>query len=413
MLMNDCSSIRIEVESAAQFLASPGRRAAWQRALTQVPPIDRLFQSPAWIEHLMAAHDRQDLRVAVIRDGDGRERGFVPLRINPAPLHFEIAGRRVWRPRLPVWQMQDGLATGVQDGQSILRMLEAILATDLSTQGIQFKDLSTDSPLWIWHETSAPECGSGQLIHYNITGVRRRHFIRLPGSVDAYLAGLGSRTRKSLKRRLRQFHDAGRVELLRIEHPGQVDDFLEQAATISRNSWQLHVFGMRIRSGDRDRKVLDDLARRGLLRSYLLRLDGHPCAFSLGYQYEQVFYDSEVGYDRAYAGYSPGKVLFMLMLGDLTAHRRPEIYDFGEGDADYKDQLGGKSRSEAHVILVRRSLRNRSIVALHAALQRVLWLGRSLHRLIIRLQNSVKVVCALHVQPVVEVALVQDFVLLF
>src|SRR5262249_58516112 len=67
-----------------------------------------------------------------------------------------------------------------------------------------------------------------------------------------------------------------------------------------------------------------------------------------------VFTFIETGYDPEYAPYSPGIVLFLRLLEDLTAHDPPQICDFGLGHSDYKQFFGTRQTESGPVLLVRR-----------------------------------------------------------
>src|SRR5262249_11477905 len=96
-------------------------------------------------------------------------------------------------------------------------------------------------------------------------------------------------------------------------------------------------------------------AERGWLRSYLLLSGDHCIAFVIGMQSAGVFRYEFPGYDPAGAPYGPGKVLLCHILEVLHAHRRPEWFDFGTGDAEYKRVFGTESFETAGVYFLRRS----------------------------------------------------------
>jgi CelD/BcsL family acetyltransferase involved in cellulose biosynthesis len=82
--------------------------------------------------------------------------------------------------------------------------------------------------------------------------------------------------------------------------------------------------------------LLTILAREGLLRCYLWSANGEPIAFTVGNQDKGAFHYEEVGYMTAHAQFSPGQMMLVQMIDDLLTTNRPEWFDFGGGDADYK-----------------------------------------------------------------------------
>jgi len=56
----------------------------------------------------------------------------------------------------------------------------------------------------------------------------------------------------------------------------------------------------------------------------------------IGHQDKGCFHYEEVGYATSFAKFSPGQMLLVQVLDDLWEHDRPAWFDFGGGEADYK-----------------------------------------------------------------------------
>jgi len=140
----------------------------------------------------------------------------------------------------------------------------------------------------------------------------------------------------------------------------------DDASRVRRLSWQLPALG-ELRDDDHQssREGLHEFARRGLLRSYVLRAGETPCAFVIGYQYRGVYFYAVVGYDPAYSRHSPGIALLYLMLEDLFANDCPRLVSFGRGDDDYKRRFGTRTRRVGRCLVFRPTLRNRIRVHQH------------------------------------------------
>jgi CelD/BcsL family acetyltransferase involved in cellulose biosynthesis len=168
---------------------------------------------------------------------------------------------------------------------------------------------------------------------YHHAGVQPRRRIALPERRDDYWNTFSKKTLSTLRRKQKKF---GETRLERITDVTQVARFLEVASAVSRQTWQSRQFGLRIRNDDAELAVLTTLAQHGLLRSYLWFSNDEPAAFLLGEQDKGRFHYDEVGYATPFARYSPGQVMLVQVLDDLFSHQRPEWFDFGGGDADYK-----------------------------------------------------------------------------
>jgi hypothetical protein len=86
--------------------------------------------------------------------------------------------------------------------------------------------------------------------------------------------------------------------------------------------------------------------RRKTLRARIIRVDHAARAFDVGYLFRDVYYFSETGYDPKYRAYEMGTVTFLQMI-DLLIEEGVTKFDFGLGDAHYKQRFGNHSWHEA------------------------------------------------------------------
>jgi len=221
------------------------------------------------------------------------------------------------------------------------------LLNEVAAQGAQFlmvEDLDQRSQLYQLVQFA---CEQGWRV-IAPQGLQPRLRIRLPESADEYWNTFTSKTRQTFRRKLKKL---GAHELQRVTAVEDVADFLAAAHEISLQTWQTRQFGLRIRNDARELALYGQLAQAGLLRCYLWRVEGRPVAFCVGDQRGGVFNYQEVGYVTDYARYSPGQMLLVKMLDDLFAENRPEWFDFGGGDADYK-RMFANDISESGTILL-------------------------------------------------------------
>ncbi len=179
---------------------------------------------------------------------------------------------------------------------------------------------------------------------------------------------MSAKSRKNLRRETRRLSEAagGALWLRRITAPGEARGFLESARSVGRNSWQRRALGERVRDDGTACRSFENLASRGILRAYFLQLGDRSCTFVIGYQYAGVYHYIETGFDEALGEYSPGTVLLFLMLEDLHVHERPEVLNFGVGDATYKQRFGNSERADVSCFVMRRRLRNIVLTKSHA-----------------------------------------------
>jgi len=173
----------------------------------------------------------------------------------------------------------------------------------------------------------------------------------LPGALTEFNAGLGKKRRYNLNRQVRRLSDAAEsLELRRISDPGQMPSFLDDLQSVFSKTWQAGTYGNFDRRSDGERRFFSRLSEAGLLRSYILMLDSKPIAFMVGYQDRGVLQYAEIGYDPAYAQFSPGAVLNRLMFDDLYRRDTPAIVDFGYGRNQYKDLFSNRHIAAVNAI---------------------------------------------------------------
>ncbi len=181
------------------------------------------------------------------------------------------------------------------------------------------------------------------------SGLQDHHWLIFPESAEEYWGGFKSKTRNTLRRKMKKMGD---IEFIPITEHEQIADFLKQANIVSLNTWQSQELGLRVHNNDEEKKFLKYLAFQGSLRAYLLKKDSKPVAFIIGTQFNGTYYLDELGFDRQYSRLSPGTVLFHLLVNDLLENKKPEVLDFGLGDAEYKKLFGNQvSQSQLLYIL--------------------------------------------------------------
>lgn len=325
---------------------------SWQQ-LFDNDPVARIAQHPEFVltelRHADEVHprppvfvrcDRGDKTVGaaiLIPKSIGGEKRFGPAWNLKG---YRLAGNRLLGEAAP------------EEKQTLLNEVASVLKSTRA-DFLLVEDLESTDPL-----TALIESTSLRVFRPNEP--QRRLKIELPETHDDYWAAFKSKTRSTLRRKLRQF---GECRLERISHPDQVAHFIEQAQRISRNTWQYELLGERIRNDDAELAQFTFLATEGALRSYLLWKDDEPLSFLYATQHNGVLNYEEVGYDRRFRKQAPGQMLMMKVLEELYEDDPPRVFDFGGGDAEYKRTFGNLETESGNIWLLRPGLRSRMIVA--------------------------------------------------
>jgi hypothetical protein len=355
----------LEIVSSRDELSESGFLREWEDLTDASGTPYAVYGSPAWISHLLELSDTP-VRVWKLRDAAGALVGIVPVVLQDYILSFEVASRSLLRIPLKTAHVLGGLPVLPKRSDVHSRLFDAVLAEFPKCQCLHLETVPTDH--WLSSFLKEDTDFRGRYVIHSPFGVRKWHTLRIEGSFEDYLRGMGGKSRSTLRRKVKQLEKrADGLEIRRVDEPSQVPGFLEAATAISRNSWQQRVLGGRLSDDEETRRSMMDLADRRLLRSYLLVSGDAPCAFLIGYQYRGVFNSGELGYDQQFADYSPGTVLWHLLLEDLHSDPSMTLLNFGMGDAPYKGRFGNILSSDASWLVMRRSLRNRLLAGSHAA----------------------------------------------
>ena len=165
--------------------------------------------------------------------------------------------------------------------------------------------------------------------------------IALPGSFDAYLAGLDSRQRSDILRKRRRLGGLGADNFRMLE--GQevegwdVEAFLGLMAESRRDKASFLTEEMRAYFFD----ITKAMAGNGCLRLGFLDIGAKTVAGVLGFDYNGTLYLYNSGYDPAYAELGVG-LISKLEAIRWAIGRQKEVFDFMKGSEIYKERLGGK-----------------------------------------------------------------------
>ncbi|MDX9715169.1 MAG: GNAT family N-acetyltransferase [Dissulfurispiraceae bacterium] len=250
---------------------------------------------------------------------------------------------------------------GVIKSENFKRMFEAVLSNDPKICCIYIKSVQLGSD--IFKAIMRSTVDSKKLFLHLESGQRDFHTLYLDKSFDDYLSKFKRKERYNLKRQIRLADKAseGNLVLKRIEQCEDVDCFFNCARTVLRNSWKADTKEEEIIfSKDRCDEYFA-LAKKGILRSYLLISNNEPWAFVLGIQWNGIFHYANIAYSFDKSDFSPGSILFYLMLEDLHAYNKPKALNFGICDAFYKKRFGTARSFDSSVLIMRNSIKSRMI----------------------------------------------------
>ena len=348
---------------------------AWNE-LRQRQPHPELKLHPEWLLH--RTRWQTNSRMAVVALYDGRALvGVVPFVLQPWTWACRFAYARVINFPVRRADLCGETLLAPDDPAAHDAIFKALVGTGLPCDMIFLEALPTDSRLW--RAVQESPIVRGALWLYAPKSPGPHWFIRLPETLEAYLGKFSGKTRQTLQYKVRRLEKRATapVRVERITAPEQVPAFLAHVARVSSLSWQGRRLQKQVSASEATRAYFTELAERGWLRSYLLLSGSQGIAFVVGMQADGVYYYDEPGYDPAWASYSPGAVMLYRLLEDLFAHHRPQWFDFGSGDLEYKRFYGNECVEAVNVYLLRRSaymglarMAHRSLTAVEDLLRR-------------------------------------------
>ena len=202
--------------------------------------------------------------------------------------------------------------------------------------------------------------------HPNLAAfVRQRYcrsFASLRGSYDDYLGRFSSKTRSTLKRKVRKLADmsGGRLDLRCYSRPDEMADFQAAARTVSARSYQER-FGAGLPEGEQALAEMRALAADDAVRAWVLFLEGRPISYLYAPAEGDTLLYLYLGYDPDFAALSPGTVLQLEAMRELMEEGRFALFDFTEGESQHKQMFATGSLDCVDLLLVRRTLANLAI----------------------------------------------------
>jgi hypothetical protein len=280
-------------------------------------------------------------------ENDGRPPILVVARVERRPLHVK-AGYRVLFTAPARWLVVvAGGVVGAEtpaDYRQVTELLRATLRTG-EVDILQLSKVEVDGPL---HRAALQDV-PGYRRDHGSTPVKH-HRSDLSAGVDAFLAARSKGTRWRLRRRLRKLDDAPpKMVVRRIGPDDSVDDATRTLDSIAARSYQRGI-GVGFADDELHRAFMASAIEGGPFRAWVLSVDGNPVAFLDGLLHERTFHLFETAFDGALADDEPGAILMARVLAELAEEPDVDAFDYGFGDAQYKQSLSDASWDEVDVL---------------------------------------------------------------
>ena len=186
-------------------------------------------------------------------------------------------------------------------------------------------------------------------------------FVSLDTSWDEYSNGLPAKHRSNLRNRFKRLGQVGPLEVEAISSGSGLTDALGDALQLEAAAWKRDAGTAIACDPDITRFYVTYALRaadRGWLRLHFLRAGAARVAFDYSLAYANRIFLLKLGYDPAYAPYSPSNLLLSRVL-EQTFEQRCERYDFLGETADWKRCWTSESKPHFWLFIFPNSLKGR------------------------------------------------------
>lgn len=197
----------------------------------------------------------------------------------------------------------------------------------------------------------------------------RHYYVELEGGdFDQYLNKFSSKSRYTLRKKVRKFEEfsGGTIEWREFASADDILVFHKLARQISAKTYQERLLNAGLPEDDRFCRELVERARQGKVKGYLLFSRGRPIAYICCPLADGVLFYQYVGYDPEFREWSPGTLLQYVVLDRLFREGRFRMFDFTAGEGAHKQFFATGSILCADIYLVRATIRNVAVVLSHS-----------------------------------------------
>ena len=332
---------RFEFSPATADLERSDVQAAWHRLLQARRSPEKLYQLPAFFKYLQETKEDGagacELHI-VRRHSDARIVGVIPGRRMTQSVSVRLGPLTVFKRTVPVYQLLGSvpLIDAGEEGLSSF-VLNSLLQRHPDCKALLMQAMP---------EELAHTVGGKGLSRHVLNGWQSCHTVPLPEDVETYLQKFSSKKRYNLSRQVRLLaKEAGEVSLVRVEHADQVAALVDGMRALM-NAEDFSVQSSQVK--------LENLARHGLLHSYLLQCGGKTVALVLGTHSDEVWHVHNICCAQEYMHLSVGTSIIHLALQDAIAHFDFTHADFGYGTPNQEFRSTHVLQRRGKLLLCRR-----------------------------------------------------------
>lgn len=310
--------------------------------------------------------------IALYRDGSPV--AILAGRLEEKKLKFKFAYKELYKPTLKIVTVVYGGVLGdasAENTRMLYNEMEKLLRSG-DADIVYFEHLPEESEFYKTLRASPsftlkdhfPE----RITHWELT---------LTGSAEGFYKNLSTKKRywfRKNERKLRE-HFADDVQVKCYREPKDLETIFRDVEEVAKLTYHRGL-GVGFMDNEEFRDRFRLTLEKGWQNVYVLYTGGKPCSFWIGTLYKNRFNLNFTGYKPEFSSFEPGMILFAKMLEDLSERKVPK-FDFGFGDAVYKQHYGDNSWKEASVIVFSPTAKGLKLNIARFLSGTVSWAGKS------------------------------------
>lgn len=319
-------------------------RPVWEELLSREPHPMLMADLDRYMTLIGARGEDVQPHVMAIEQ-DGRAEAMVVARVERTRVPCRVGYLTLLNPSIRCLSVVHGGILGQPSGALCEAVFEAIVdALDSGVADVVFfNHLPVDSDIF-----AVIQSRRGFFAKARFVGVDERWQTSIPDTAEQLIARFSrKRTREweRLGRKLEE-QEGGCLSVRCRRREEDVADYVALAAEMATGTYK-----DRLNVGFKDtpltRALLTQAAGLDRWRGYVLYAGDTPCAFESGVLFRGCFFVEAMGFNPAYRLFSPGTILWIKVLEELSGDPGVHALDYGFGGAQYKQRFGTDHWQEA------------------------------------------------------------------
>jgi hypothetical protein len=323
-------------------------RPIWERmqSLQNYPTIDADIDRHLSVVESMEGKAQPCI---IVLSYEGKPSVMVIARIQEHELVITLGYKKLFRPRLKCLVVSYGGILGQinsDTGCFVIRELMKQLRSR-KIDMVYFSELRTDSLIFDFSRKLP-----GFLCRDHTPVVDTHWQTTALSSREEFTKTLSRNERRNITRHTKQLENkaSGIVELKSYRGLDEMNQYISVASEISSLTYQKMITGG-FSDSPSTRSLLTEAVKKDWFRAYILYAGSEPVAFESGLLYKSTYFAEYRGFHPDWTCGSPGSILLLKVLEEFSQDTNIQKYDYGFGDAPYKQRYGQEKWMEAPIYI--------------------------------------------------------------